>query len=204
MVKIFCDKLFRKGDIMKSKRLWIYVITAALVCLSVFLAVRTIASEKQQYQEELRMRIRGSEGVYILVDVIAQTKSAQEELKEQFEEDVDLELQESDIKIFTKEELETIPGRPRLSVYVVAFEDPAYKEVYLYCVRIAHMEDATLVRSYGYAEGMCWDSGLYVGRGKESAIRQAVKTQLNKYVTDYLTVNPKKSIIPKRQQDRPY
>lgn len=188
---------------MRSKRLWIYVITAALVCLNIFLAARTIAAEKRQYQEELRMRIRGSEGVYIFVDVIAQTKAAQEELKEQFEEDVDLELRNSDIKIFTKEELETIPGRPRLSVYVVAYEDPAYKDVYLYCVRIAHIEDATLVRSYGYAEGICWDSGLYIGRGKESVIRQSIKTQLNKYISDYLAVNPKKTAIPKQRQSRP-
>jgi hypothetical protein len=189
---------------MKSKRLWIYVITATLLCLSVFLAARTIAAEKLQYQEELRMRLRGSDGVYILVDVIAQTNAAQEELKQQFEEDVELELENSEIKIFTKEELEAILGRPRLSVYVVAFEDPSYKDVYLYSVRIAHMEDANLVRNYGYAEGMCWDSGLYVGRGKESVIRQAIKTQLNKYITDYLAVNPKKPTIPKRQRDRPY
>jgi hypothetical protein len=187
---------------MKSKRLWIYVLTAALVCLSVLWVARTIAAEKRQYQEELRMRIRGSEGVYIFVDVIAQTKSAQDELKEQFEADVDLELGNSDIKIFTKEELETIPGRPRLSLFVVAYEDPAYKDAYLYCFRIAHIEDATLARNYGYAEGICWDSGHYVGRGKESLIRQSIKTQLNKYISDYLAVNPKKPTIPKQQRPR--
>jgi len=188
---------------MKAKRFWIYVITAALVCLSVFFVARTIAAEKRRYQEELRMRIRDSEGVYIFVDVIAQTKSAQEELKEQFETDVEYELENSDIKIFTKEEVETIPGRPRLSVYVVAYEDPAYKDAYLYCFRIAHIEDATLVRNYGYAEGICWDSGHYVGRGKESIIRQSVKTQLNKYISDYLAVNPKKPKIPRQQQGSP-
>ena len=194
---------FLKGDIMKAKRFGIYVITAVLVCLSVFLAVRTIATEKQQYQEELRMRLRDSEGVYIFVDVIAKDKSSEEELKEQFETDVELELRNSDIKIFTKEELEAIPGRPRLSLYVVAYEDPAYKDAYLYCFRIAHIEDATLVRNYGYAEGICWDCGHYVGRGKESAIRQAVKTQLNKYISDYLAVNPKKPAIPEQQRIRP-
>ena len=83
---------------MKSKKLWIYVLTASLVCLSILFMARTIATEKQQYQEELRMRLRGSDGVYILVDVLAQTNTAQEELKQQFEEDVDLELQESDLK----------------------------------------------------------------------------------------------------------
>jgi len=197
------ESSFEKGDIMKTKRFWIYVITAALVCSGIFFAARTIAIERRQLQQELRERLRDSEGVYIFVDVISKDKSSEEELKEQFEDDVDLELRNSDIKIFSKEELETIIGRPRLSVYLVAYEDPAYKDAYLYCFRIAHIEDATLVRNYGYAEGICWDSGHYVGRGKKSAIRQAVKTQLNKYINDYLAANPRKPAIPKRQPGRP-
>lgn len=181
---------------MKTKRFWIYAITAALVCLSVCVTAITIATERRILQQELRERLRGSDGVYIFVDVIAKDKSSEEELKEQFGEDVDLELRDSDIKIFTKEEIETVSGRPRLSLYLVAYEDPAYKDAYLYCFRIAHIEDATLVRNYRYAEGICWDSGHYVGRGKKSAIKQAVKTQLNKYISDYLAANPRKPTKP--------
>jgi hypothetical protein len=188
---------------MKKKRFWIYVITAAPVCLSVFLTAITIAAERRLLQQELRERLRGSDGIYIFVDVIAKDKSSEEQLKEQFEEDVELELRNSEIKIFTKDELETIHGRPRLSVYLVAYEDPAYKNAYLYCFRIAHIEDATLIRNYGYAEGICWDSGHYVGRGKKSAIRQSMKTQLNKYISDYLAANPKKPAIPSFQPGRP-
>ncbi len=195
--------LFEKGDIMKAKRFWIYVITAALFCSGVFFGARTIAIERRQLQQELRARLRDCEGVYIFVDVIAKDKSSGEELKQQFEDDVELELRNSKIEIFSKEELETITGRPRLSVYVVAYEDPAYKDAYLYCFRIAHIEDASLVRNYGYAEGICWDSGHYVGRGKKSDIRQAVKTQLNKYIDDYLAANPRKPAIPSRQPGRP-
>jgi hypothetical protein len=182
---------------MKSKRFWIYATTTALLCSSVFVTAITIAAERRLLQQELRERLRGSNGVYIYVDVIAKNKSSEEELKKQFEDDIDLELQNSDIKIFTKEEIETVSGRPRLSLYLVAYEDPAYKDVYLYCFRIAHIEDATLVRKYGYAEGICWDSGHYVGRGKKSAIRQSVKTQLNKYIDDYLAANPRKTTRPK-------
>ena len=183
---------------MKTKRFWIYGLTAVLICLGVFITAVTIATERRQLQQELRERIRGSEGVYIFVDVIAKDKTSEEELKLQFETDVDKALRDADIEIFTKDELETIPGRPRLSLYVVAFEEPAFKDAYLYCFRIAHIEDATLVRTYGYAEGICWDSGHYVGRGKEAAIRQAVKTQLNKYITDYISVNPRKPKQPIR------
>ena len=187
---------------MKTKRFLFYVITAVLVCLSVFITTRTTATERRQLQQQLRERLRGSEGVYIFVDVISQDKSSEEQLKLQFETDVSLALKDADIETFTKDELETTPGRPRLSLYLVAYEEPAYKDVYLYCFRIAHIEDATLVRSYGYTEGICWDSGHYVGRGKKAAIRQAVKTQLNKYITDYLAANPKIPSRPK-QSTRP-
>jgi hypothetical protein len=171
---------------------------AILVCLSVFITTGITATERRQLQQELRERLRGSEGVYIFVDVIAKDKSSEEQLKLQFETDVDLALRDADIEIFTKEELETTPGRPRLSLYLVAFDEPAYKDIYLYCFRIAHIEDATLVRTYGYAEGICWDSGHYVGRGKKAAIRQAIKTQLNKYISDYHAANPKIPPRPKQ------
>jgi hypothetical protein len=186
---------FSKGDTMKTKRFWIYGFASVLVCISAFITAATIATERRQLQMELRERLRDSEGVYIFVDVISKDKSSEESLKQQFETDVDQALGDADIETFTKEELETIPGRPRLSLYLVAYEEPSYRDVYLYCFRIAHIEDATLVRSYRYAEGICWDSGHYVGRGKKAAIRQAVKTQLNKYISDYLAANPRK---PKR------
>lgn len=176
---------------MKTKRFWIYIVTAALICSFVFITAATIAIERRLLQQELRERLRGSDGVYIFIDVISKDKASQEELKKLFEEDIDAGLRNADIKIFTKDELETISGRPRLCLYLVAYEDPAYEDAYLYCFRIAHIEDATLIRNYGYAEGICWDSGHYVGRGKISAIRQAVKTQLNKYIDDYLAANPK-------------
>ena len=65
---------------MKTKRFWIYVTTAVLVCSGVFFAARTIAIERRQLQQELRERLRGSDGVYIFVDVIAKDKSSQEDI----------------------------------------------------------------------------------------------------------------------------
>ena len=77
---------------MKGKRFWIYVMTAGLFCSGVFFAARTIAIERRQLQQELRERLRGCDGVYIFVDVIARDKSSKEELKQLFEDDVELEL----------------------------------------------------------------------------------------------------------------
>ncbi|MFZ2147831.1 MAG: hypothetical protein WAV28_11480 [Sedimentisphaerales bacterium] len=179
---------------MKAKRYWIYVIIGTLVSLSVFVGAiaDTKEEERIQIQEEFHRRLRDSDGVYVYVDVIAKAESEEKSMEAQFQTDVELELRNYSIKVLTKTEMEQAEGRPRLAVYLVAYQDPAYKEAYLYCFRIAHLEDATLVRNYGYAEGICWDSGLYVGRGKEPSIRQIVKTHVNKYINDYLAANPKK------------
>jgi len=48
-----------------------------------------------------------------------------------------------------------------------------------------------------FAEGVCWDSGLYIGRERTSLMRGVVKTHVRKYITDYLAANPKP---PKRQE----
>jgi len=50
-----------------------------------------------------------------------------------------------------------------------------------------------------FAEGVCWDSGLYIGRERTSVMRGVVKTHVRKYITDYLAANPKP---PKRQKKR--
>ncbi len=185
---------------METKRLWICVIIGTLVSLSVFLGAIAFAQETDriQIQQELRRRLRDSDGVYVYVDVIAKAGSEEKALKELLQTDVELELRNYSIKVMTEEEMEQADGRPRLAVYLVAYTDPAYKEAYLYCVRIAHLEDASLVRNYVYAEGICWDSGLYVGRGKEPSIRQTVKTQTHKYINDYLAANP---MLPARQKE---
>lgn len=186
---------------MKTKRFWICVIIGTLVSLSVFVGAIAFAQEvdRVQMQQELRRRLRDSDGVYVYVEVIAKAGSEEKALKEQLQTDVELELRNYAIKVLTKAEMEQADGRPRLAVYLVAYTDPAYKEAYLYCVRIAHIEDANLVRNYGYAEGICWDSGLYVGRGKEPSIRQTVKTQTHEYINDYLAANPKLPAKPKEE-----
>jgi hypothetical protein len=153
---------------MKVKRYWIYFAAAMLVFLCVFAGVITFAQEadKLQIQQEFRRRLSNSNGVSLYVDVITKDQSQKQSMTEQLQKDVELELRDSDIKILTEEELEYAPGRPRLGVYLVTYKEPGLKDVYLYSFRIVHFEDTSLARNYSYAEGVCWDSGLYIGRGK--------------------------------------
>jgi len=178
---------------MKAKTYWIYVAAGILVFLSILAGVMTFAQEvdKAQIQQEFRRRLSDSNGVSVYVNVITEEKSEEESLTTQLQKDVERELKESDIRILTKEELEYAPGRPRLGVYLVIYKEPGLKNLYLYSFRVTHFEDATLARNYQYAEGICWDSGLYIGRERISVIRGMVKTHVLKYINDYLAANPK-------------
>ncbi len=177
---------------MKAKRYRIYVAAGMLAILSVFAGVLTFAQEqdKAKIQQEFRNRLADSNGVFVYVDVIAQDKSEEQSMTEQLQKDVESQLKESDIKILTKEKLEYAPGRPRLAVYLVMFKEPTLKDVYLYSFRVVHFEDAILERSQRYVEGICWDSGLYVGREKTPAIIKTIRTHVRKYIQDYLAANP--------------
>ena len=184
---------------MKAKRYRIYLTAGILGFLSILAGVITFAQEvdKAQIQQEFRNRLSDSNGVSIYVSVISNEKSEEEPLKTKLQEDIEYVLKDSDIRILTEEELEYAPGRPHLGVYLVIYKEPGVKDVYLYSFRVTHFEDATLARNYQYAEGICWDSGLYIGRDKIPAIRGTVKTHVLEYINDYLAANPKP---PQRQQ----
>jgi hypothetical protein len=167
--------------------------------LSILAGVMTFAQEvdKAQIQQEFRNRLSDSNGVSIYVSVISNEKSEEEPLKAKMQEDVEYVLKDSDIRILTEEELEYAPGRPRLGVYLVTYKETGSRGLYLYSFRVTHFEDASLARNYKYAEGICWDSGLYIGRERMPAIRGMVKNHVMKYINDYLAANPKP---PRRQQ----
>ena len=185
---------------MKTKRCRIYVVAGMLFLLSIFAGVLTFAQvvDKAQIQQEFRRRLSESGGISVVVSVITKEKSDEESMTSQLREDVERELEDADIKIIPEEDLEYAPGRPRLGVYLVMYQEPNLKDMYLYSFRVVHFEDATLARNYKYAEGVCWDSGLYIGRERTAVMRSVVKTHVQKYINDYLAANPKP---PKRQKN---
>jgi hypothetical protein len=180
---------------MKVKLYWICIAAGVAIFLGVFTGVITIAQEpdRAQIQQEFRNRLSESDGIAVVVEVVGNNPPTTQSLTKQVQEDVELELRNSGVKILTKDELEYAPGHPRLGVYLVVFKEPTLKDVYIYSFRVIHFEDATLYRNNRYAEGVCWDSGLYIGREKTFTIRRTVKTYVLKYINDYLAANPKQT-----------
>ena len=177
---------------METKRCRICTAAGTLVFLTVFAGVITFAQEedKEKILQEFRRRLADSNGVSVYVDVIAKEKSEEESLTEQLQKDIEDQLKESKIKILTKDQLEYAPGRPRLALYIVIFKDTSQRDVYLYSFRIVHFEDAVLDRNDRYTEGVCWDSGLYVGRERLASIKRNIKNHVNRYINNYLIANP--------------
>jgi len=178
---------------MKAERYRIYVTAGMLVFLSFFAGMLTFAqvADKAQIQQEFRSRLSDSDGVCVYVNVITKEKSEEESMTSQLKEDVEQLLEDSEIKIIEEEDLENVPGRPHLGVYLVMYQEPTLKDVYLFSFRVVHFEDASLARNYKFTEGICWDSGLYIGRERTSVMRGVVKTHVQKYMNDYLAANPK-------------
>ena len=187
---------------MKAKRYCIYVAAGMMILLSFFAGVITYAqvADKTQIQQEYRRRLSDSDGISVLVSVITKVKSEEESMTTQLQEDVERELEDAEIKMIPKEDLEFTAGRPRLGVYLVMYQEPNLKDMYIFSFRVVHFEDASLARNYKFAEGICWDSGLYIGREKTAVMRGVVKTHVQKYINDYLAANPKP---PKRQKKEP-
>jgi hypothetical protein len=178
---------------MKTKRYRIYMTAGALFLFGVFASVIGFAQDLSpaQIHEEFRNRLRGSDGVNVYISVIAKEETDEEPLTKRLQEDVERELQDAGIKVLSKEEQEYTPGSPRLAVYLVIMKNRSERDVYLYTYQILHFENATLQRNYRYAEGICWDSGRYIGMDKTNSIIRAIRTHVQRYISDYLAANPK-------------
>ena len=176
---------------MKAKIQWIKIV---MVLISFFVIFAGLLYAQEQNREEIRQefreRLKGSDGVFVYVEVIAQEKTDEKTFIEEIQEEVEDQLKDSKIKILTKDGSDITPGRPRLVISLVTYKEPSQKGIFLYSFRIVHYEISSMLRTNRYVEGICWDSGLYVGRDKTSSIKKTIRTQLQKYIDDYLAANP--------------
>ena len=176
---------------MKDKINFICIAVAIFLFLAIFTGF-SIAQEqnREEIRQEFKERLKGSDGVFVYVEVIAQEKSDEKSLTKEIQKEVEDQLKDSKIKILTKDESDLAPGRPRLAINLVTYKEPSQKGLFLYSFRIVHYEISSMLRTDRFVEGICWDSGMYVGRDKTPSIKKTIRTQLRKYIDDYLAANP--------------
>ena len=182
---------------MKKKNKIINISLVFTFFLIIFTGVIVFSQEKQdkpddttQIRDEFRERIRNSDGVCIQVEVTAQDESDKKSFTDELQNELKNQLKNAKITILSKDESDNMQGKPRLELFLITYKDPSQKNVFLYSFRLVHYEVASLLRSNKYVEGICWDSGLYIGMERRTAIKNAVREQVTKYIEDYITANP--------------
>lgn len=180
---------------MKAKKSWIVVIAATLVLSGIFAGIVTIAQEpsETQIKQEFRRRLADCDGIALYVNVFTKDEAEKQSMKETVQEDVERVLKDAGIRVLSEADIQYKQGRPRLRVHLVTYKEPQQRDMYIYSFRVFHLEDAVLDRTNRYTEGLCWDSGIYVGREKLGALRSTMRTHVLKYVNDYLEANPKET-----------
>jgi len=113
--------------------------------------------------------------------------------KTQIQTDVELKLRMAGIEVFSEEEYLDVSGRPRLYVSVNGFKAEDTRD-YVFSVSVGLIQDVYLVRTvpdfteYG---AVTWSHSIVGISPKLGTIRTGVKDMVDRFISAYLSVNPK-------------
>jgi hypothetical protein len=171
--------------------------------LVLFLLISSCAYA-QQSENSIRS-LRGLKGVWVLVEFLATDIEAVGLSKDNIQTDVELKLRLAGIKVLTKEEWLIEPGSPRLYIRVgyirvgsTMVPLPIQKDdtLYAYSIEVELHQNVFLERDPKiYKDGATtWGNGSVgvVGEEKILSIRDHIKDNVDEFINDYLSVNPKK------------
>ena len=138
--------------------------------------------------------LRGLTGVFVAVEKLDNEIKGELPFDEnQIRVDIELKLRIAEIKIFSKEESSKTPGSPCLYVNLNALLVPEIDTIY-YALNIYLEQTVYLERNLKrHPSAMTWWSGSVgaVGKNWASKIRDSIKEKIDKFINDYLSVNPK-------------
>jgi len=138
--------------------------------------------------------LRGLGGVFVAVEKLDnETKGELPFDENQIRVDIELKLRIAEIKVFSKEESSKTPGSPCLYVNLNALLVPEIDTIY-YALNIFLEQTAYLSQNSNiHPSAMTWWSGSVgaVGKNWASKIRDSIKEKIDKFINDYLSVNPK-------------
>jgi len=136
---------------------------------------------------EQRETLRGLKGIQVLVEPITLAGLTESTLKT----DVELKLRKAGIRVLTKDEWLLTQGYPYLYVNVTAIELKSPQE-FIYSVNVGLTEDVILSRNRSIeTSATTWKKSALGITPDLRAVREAVGDQVDKFMNDYLAVNPK-------------
>jgi hypothetical protein len=172
----------RGGDMQK---LFLGTLAALVISLSVFVAITLGGMDEV---------LKGLNGVHVVVENIDREIEQGGLTKTQLQTDVELRLRIAGVKVLSKDEWRKTKGRPILYVAVQAFKTSSQQ--YIFTIRVLLKEVTVPLRTPGvewFAD--TWTQPLRYGISSSlDTIRSGVKDQVDIFIDDYLSANPKRSV----------
>ena len=137
-----------------------------------------------------RESLRGLNGVYIFIDDLSPNLERAGLSKNQIQTDVELKLRLAGIKVLTREEWKKEKGVPYISVVIDA-SPQRQKEPFPVFIMVRLQQGVRLYRNSLLMHTATWEV-LSNGVLSKENIRAGVKDLVDKFINDYLSVNPKK------------
>ena len=167
------------GAIMKKYKRSIFIMVLMLV-LSTSVFAGDIKSDRET--------LKNLKGVHVHVQDLNQDIEQAGLSKNQIRTDVELKLRLAGIKVLTLLEHYEGKGAPYLHIYLDSHKTE--KGGFVYSLSFGIIQEVRLVRNNTITDAITWSiSG--VGYNNIEGIRAHIKDRADKFINDYLSVNPK-------------
>jgi len=167
------------GAIMKKYKRSIFIMVLMLV-LSTSVFAGNIKSDRET--------LKNLKGVHVHVQDLNQDIEQAGLSKNQIRTDVELKLRLAGIKVLTLLEHYEGKGAPYLHIYLDSHKTE--KGEFVYSLSFGIIQEVRLVRNNTITDAITWSiSG--VGYNNIEGIRAHIKDRADKFINDYLSVNPK-------------
>jgi ferredoxin-fold anticodon binding domain-containing protein len=178
---------------MKNKKIWIAMAVVLAVCIGGLWA----AENKTNDQITIitgKDTLKGLQGVYVIIEDLEPEVEKLGLTRQQLQTDVELKLRQNSIKVLSEEEWFKTREKPHLHINVsVVTREESRSAVYVISVNLYQYvflaRDITKV-----CDASTWKKETFgsVGLSRIETIRESVKDDIDKFINDYLAVNPKK------------
>jgi hypothetical protein len=161
---------------------------AMISLLTVFLIGVCFSALQAQEMEAGRPTLKGLGAVYVVVEQLSESARALGLEARSIQSDVELKLVQAGLNVVPQAEGQKLPGRPFLYIRITVTKsaEAAYVGVEL-------DQDAQLERNNQRALSVAtWDTGTISAHPSDLAIREAVKSDVNRFLNAWLAVNPQK------------
>jgi len=145
-----------------------------------------------QDDETTRPTLRGLQGIFVYVEPLDPQIEQSGLIKSQIQTDTESQLKSAGIRVSTREDFLKGFGRPYLYINVNISMLKTQITRYLFYLRIELNQEVLLVRApHTKVSTVTWSTGGWGIDFSLDNIRQTVRTQVDKFVSAYLTENPK-------------